>query len=100
MFGTSARLSAASACSLETSCIFCDKKPLFQTVLDTDLAVQECSQRLQALHLALKMENDCSVARNCCLPAYGDCLHLTLSLSPFYLNSTHFLVTAPQNSVL
>lgn len=52
MFGTSARLSAASACSLETSCIFCDKKPLFQTVLD--LAVQECSQRLQALHFGPK----------------------------------------------
>lgn len=54
MFGMSARLSAASACSLETSCIFCDKKPLFQTVLDTDLAAQECSQRLRALHFGPK----------------------------------------------
>lgn len=54
MFGTSARLSAASACSLETRCIFCDKKPLFQTVLDTDLAAQECSERLQALHFGPK----------------------------------------------
>lgn len=54
MFSTSARLSAASVRSLETRRIFCDKKPLFQTVLDTDLAAQECSQRLQALHFGPK----------------------------------------------